>query len=61
LVGNKNQFGLTVDESCVGGGKTENVANRRKTAETERGEAISAAEKWKTPRRSTSRNGAALN
>jgi hypothetical protein len=35
MVGNKNQFGLTVDESCVGGGKTENVANRRKTAETE--------------------------
>jgi hypothetical protein len=59
MVGNKNQFGLTVDESCVGGGKTENVANRRKTAETEKGEASSTG--TKTPRRSTSRNGAALN
>jgi hypothetical protein len=35
MVGNKNQFRLTVDERCVDGGKTENVANRRKTAETE--------------------------
>jgi hypothetical protein len=35
MVGNKNQFRLTIDERCVDGGKTENVANRRKTAETE--------------------------
>jgi hypothetical protein len=61
MVGNKNQFGLTVDESCVGGGKNGKRRESAKDGGNGRGEAISAAEKWKTPRRSTSRNGAALN